>query len=81
MTDPNIEEIYVLAEAALTAGQPSIPVHAFPFRMNAERVSKKTTSPWYGFWSNLKTGHDVFERDRVPPIVMVVEGAYVFEKG
>ena len=31
MTDPGIEEIYRLVEAALEAGQAGVPVHAFPF--------------------------------------------------
>jgi len=33
MTDPVIEEIYLLVDAALTDGQPEVPVHRFPFRM------------------------------------------------
>jgi murein L,D-transpeptidase YafK len=33
MTDPRIEEIYTLADAALRGGQKAIPVHIFPFRM------------------------------------------------
>ena len=33
MTDPMIEEIYVLVERALGAGQVDVPVHIFPFKM------------------------------------------------
>jgi murein L,D-transpeptidase YafK len=40
MTDPGIEQIYVLVEAALRAGQPRVDVHAFPFRMTDQRMQQ-----------------------------------------
>lgn len=54
MIDDAIEEIYLLAEAALNAGQGSFQVHAFPFRMENRELSGE----WAAFWGNLKTGHD-----------------------
>ena len=81
MTDAGIEEIYVIAEAALQAGQPFFRVHAFPFRMTPERIAAEKGNPWYAFWRNLKAGHDAFERDLIPPSVTVTEGRYRFEKG
>jgi len=73
MTDQKIEEIYLLAEAALAGGQPFFRVHCFPFRMTRERLARATASgkPWIGFWQNLETGYRFFESSRVPPDVGV----------
>lgn len=79
MTDPAIEEIYLVVEAALDAGQAAVPVHAFPFRMTAARMDEAADNPWIGFWRNLKTGYDAFEATSRPPAVSVVDGAYAFQ--
>jgi murein L,D-transpeptidase YafK len=80
MTDPGIEEIYTLVEAALRNGQDSFQVHSFPFRMTPENFVRHRDSEWWDFWSNLKEGGDLFERDRVPPVVTVRDRRYVFAK-
>ncbi len=77
MTDPGIEEIYLLAQAALAKGQQSIAVHVFPFRMTAENTRQHATSKWASFWSDLKAGYDAFEAKHVPPDVDVRGGHYV----
>lgn len=64
MTDPVIEEIYLLVDAALNAGQNEVPVHSFPFRMTEERMAKETDSPWREFWQELKAMWDAFEKDK-----------------
>ncbi len=79
MTDAKIEEIYSLMVAAFTAGQPFIRVHVFPFVMNEENLNGHKNSPWFDFWSNLKTGHDYFVTKNRPPNVEVVDGNYVFD--
>lgn len=71
MTDPGIEEIYGMVEAALTAGQPSVQVHIFPFRMTAENLRAHQKSKWIGFWRNLKQGYDAFEIRKRPPEIIV----------
>jgi murein L,D-transpeptidase YafK len=58
MTDAWIEEIYLTVEAALQAGQAEVPVHLFPFRMSAERLSVAKESPWLEFWRSLRPLHD-----------------------
>ncbi|NSX56469.1 murein L,D-transpeptidase [Sulfitobacter sp. 1151] len=78
MTDAQIEEIYVIAEAAHTNGQPFFRVHAFPFRMTDDRLMKEQGTMWYAFWQNLKQGYDAFENTRNPPDVTVEDGRYVF---
>jgi murein L,D-transpeptidase YafK len=79
MTDDKIEEIYVLADAALRNGQPFFQVHSFPFRMTDENMELNRDSKWFYFWRNLRTGYDLFEAARRPPNVSVGSGRYVFD--
>jgi murein L,D-transpeptidase YafK len=81
MTDKGIEEIYTLVESALENGQHAVPVHIFPFRMTDENMARAARSRWIGFWRNLKTGHDLFERSKQPPEVGVRNKSYVFPGG
>jgi len=80
MTDPGIEEIYTLVEAALRAGQPYFRVHVFPFHMTDANMKARARSPHRAFWENLKEGHDWFEARGVPPDVGVHAGRYVFRE-
>lgn len=79
MTNHGIEEIYLLVEAALTSGQPSVPVHIFPFEMTEQNLQAQASSPWHGFWQNLKQGHDVFQATNMPPTVKTQGGRYHFD--
>src|SRR6185503_15815601 len=81
VTHPVVDEIWRLVTAALDQGQPRFAVHAFPFRMTDRNVALHRGSRWEGFWSELKTGYDLFERSNVPPAVSVCNGHYVFELG
>lgn len=78
MTDPVIEEIYLIAEAALRKGQSSFAVHVFPFRMTDERMKEAAESEWLPFWNNLRAGYAKFESLHVPPHVQMHEGRYEF---
>jgi murein L,D-transpeptidase YafK len=80
MTDPLIEEIYTLADAALRRGQPFFRVHCFPFRMADERMARLTAkeAPWRPFWENLREGYAHFERHHLPPDVTVSGKRYQF---
>jgi murein L,D-transpeptidase YafK len=77
MTDPVMEEIYALGEAALRQGQWHIPVHVFPFRMTQANLAAHTGSEWSVFWASLKEAYDLFERTRRPPYVSVCNKQYV----
>ena len=81
VTHPVVDEIWRLVTAALDNGQPRFAVHAFPFRMTDRNVELHRGSKWEGFWSELKTGYDLFERSHVPPAVSVCKGHYLFEPG
>ena len=80
MTDPAMDEIFQLSEAALGGGQKRIHVHAFPFRMTADNLAAYAHSEWSVFWWNLKEAYDLFERTRVPPSVSVCNNRYVVGK-
>jgi murein L,D-transpeptidase YafK len=77
MTDALAEEIYGLAREAFKGGQQYFEVHAFPFRMTAEKLARFKGHKWYPFWATLKQGYDFFEYNRVPPTVAVCERRYV----
>lgn len=81
MTDEGIEEIYLLTEAALKAGQDAVGVNIYPFRMTDENFATHADSEWIEFWQNLRIGHDLFEAERIPPRVDVADGRYTFVDG
>lgn len=76
MTDPVIEEVYVLVEAALSAGQPHVPVHAFPFRMTKARMEAASDHQWFGFWQQLAPIYAAFEEGFRVPEVGLQDGRY-----
>jgi murein L,D-transpeptidase YafK len=78
MTDEGIEEIWLIADEALKAGQSRFDVHVFPFRLTDEALALQSASPWLPFWQGLKRGYDAFEGTRAPPVVTVANGDYVF---
>ena len=77
MTNPVMDEIFALADAALDKGQERIEVHVFPFRMTKANMDAHADSPWSGFWTSLKEGYDQFERTHVPPQVSVCGDRYL----
>ena len=81
VTDGVVDEIWRFVTAALDNGQARIPVHAFPFRMTERNLRLRKGDRWAGFWTDLKKGADLFERDKLPPAVSVCGGRYVFEAG
>ncbi len=96
MANKGIEEIYLITQAALKAGQKKIKVHLFPFKMtqaNMDQVKEYvisndnsenpglTQSELIEFWENLKLGYDWFyDHQMVPPKVKVVKSQYQFLK-
>lgn len=75
MTDPLIEEIYLLVAAALAGGQAEVPVHLFPFRPTPERL-RRADGPWRAFWRELQPVYAAFERLRRPPRIDIRDGRY-----
>jgi murein L,D-transpeptidase YafK len=79
MTDQAMEEIYVLAEAALRHSQQSFPVHVFPFRMTEANMARHDHRRWMDFWESLKPAHDWLEQHNQPPTVAVTRRGYRLE--
>ncbi len=80
MTDALIEEIYTIADAALSAEQAFFRVHSFPFRMTAKNLQQYAASPHADFWDNLREGYEIFEKTHIPPNVDVENRRYVFNR-
>jgi murein L,D-transpeptidase YafK len=78
MTDPVMEEIYTLVDAALSTGQKFFRVHIFPFHMTDDNLKHHIDSPNIDFWKNLKQGYDAFERTHTPPNVTTKNHRYRF---
>lgn len=75
MTDPAIEEIYTLVDAALRAGQPAVPVHALPFRMD-QSSNIEPGAAHAELWARLAEIDADFERHRRMPRVAVSAAGY-----
>ena len=78
MQDIRIDEIYQLSKASLIEGEKYFYVSIFPFRMSNEKMQSYKDHKWYSFWKNLKEGYDIFEKDKVPPLVRVKKKSYRF---
>jgi murein L,D-transpeptidase YafK len=71
ITDDKIKELYILAVESRSSGH-ELPVHIFPSR-NIDQL------PPSGFWENLKTVYDDFEKTKkLRPITVDKAGAYRF---
>ena len=77
MTDTGIEEIWTLMTAAYEAGQPAIPVHAFPFAMTEENLAAYKDNQWSDFWSELEPAWRKFQVNKTPPSIRISNGRYV----
>ena len=85
MTDPQIEELYVLSSYARANGQDFIPVHIFPAKYrdpkSAEYLEKLFDADpgLKSFEKNLKRVYDFFEDNRrLPVIATSPDGQYIF---
>jgi murein L,D-transpeptidase YafK len=81
MTDPVIEEIFAIIDAAFRDGQAFFRVHIFPFEMSEENLLLHAKSPWFEFWKSLKLGYDFFEGNKLPPNIVVRDKKYAIQSG
>jgi murein L,D-transpeptidase YafK len=81
MTDAKIEEIYSLVSRALSAGQSFVPIHAFPFRMNADNRARfvPADEPTTKLWDMLAPIEQVFDKHKRVPNVRITAQGYVLE--
>lgn len=78
LTNDGVGEIYAIVRDALDAGQESVQVQSFPFRMTPQNMAINRSDPNMDFWRNLEEGADHFEATRQPPKVAVCGRRYVF---
>ncbi len=76
MTDPVIEEVWTLMQAAFEGGQSSVDVHIFPFPMTEENLAVHWGSEHAVFWSSLAPAWAAFEDTQLVPKVTVSGKAY-----
>ncbi|MGH1419337.1 MAG: L,D-transpeptidase family protein [Hyphomicrobiaceae bacterium] len=81
MTDPVIDELWRLINAAFDNGQKSFQVQSFPFRLTDEALRNRKDHQHHEFWADLKVGHDLFEATGIPPRPSVCRGRYRFKPG
>ena len=82
MTDDKIKEIYLYAVYVKDSGQNKIPVYIFPFKMNDANFNyykKEYGKSLADFWSNIKTGYDIFQNSKKELNIKVdSNGNYIF---
>ncbi|MDQ6609687.1 MAG: energy transducer TonB, partial [Bacteroidota bacterium] len=86
LTDQQIDEIYILAAHAKSAGQDYIPVHIFPIRYNSKKsvdylaTLTRTDEKLKGFASRLEAVYDHFEITHHLPVIMTdSKGEYQYD--
>jgi murein L,D-transpeptidase YafK len=62
--DQPIQEVFTAVRDAIKAGQKSVQVHIYPFRMNALNMFFNRDNKNINFWQQLKNGYDKFESSR-----------------
>ncbi len=81
MEDAPIEEIYCIAMLAKAAGQQTIPVHIFPFRMTEQNMKKANQTMFkvlMDFWKTIQPAFSNFEQTKLLPKTSVdAKGNYV----
>ncbi|MEN9353825.1 MAG: hypothetical protein RL318_1150 [Fibrobacterota bacterium] len=70
--DSAIEEVWTVAIAAMNKGQASIPVHIFPFRMDAAAMRSHEGHFAIGYWKRLEPAYRQFEQDRSSPEMLAL---------
>lgn len=76
MTDPVIEEIWTLMQAAFESGQGAVPVHIFPFPMTEANLAAHAGDANAPFWQSLAPAWTLFDETSRVPQVKVSGKAY-----
>lgn len=76
MTDPVMEQVWTLVDAAHKGGQSQVPVYLFPFAMSQSALAEQSSSPHFTFWSQLKLIYDEFENTKRPVSITMTGGRY-----
>ncbi|MBA3068366.1 MAG: murein L,D-transpeptidase [Hyphomonas sp.] len=76
MTDPVIDDIWTLMQAAYEEGQTSVDVHIFPFPMTDANLKAHAGDPNAAFWDGLAPAWTAFEETGQVPDVTVSGKSY-----
>jgi|APTNR8051073442_1049403.scaffolds.fasta_scaffold39906_1 murein L,D-transpeptidase YafK len=81
MEDAPIEEIYIVAMLAKAAGQKTIPVHIFPFKMTDQKIKEHIETSYIflkDFWKSIQPAYTYFEMNkRIPKVEVDSKGNYI----
>ena len=81
ITDDLIKELYIIALQAKNLGQAHIPVHIYPFKLQAEQIMRERKSKHIDFWANLIPAYRFFEnKKRLPDFQVDDKGKYIIHE-
>ena len=86
ITDEGIKEVYWLAVEVHAAGQRHIPIEILPRELTEDEFKSLAKShpnqpELLAFWSNLREGFDLFEKDhRALKVRVAADGRYKFNQ-
>jgi murein L,D-transpeptidase YafK len=72
ITDECIQEVYLLALEARSAGQQELQIHIFPFEMTDQNMEPYRKHKHYAFWKSLQPGFAYFDEHLTPAVVEVL---------
>ena len=75
--DQPMQEVFTAVRDSIKAGQKSVQIHIYPFRMNALNMFFNRENKNIRFWQQLKAGYDKFENAHSELQVNVVNKNYV----
>ena len=75
--DQPIQEVFTAVRDAVKAGQKSVQIHIYPFRMNALNMFFNGDNKNIAFWQQLKAGYDKFENTRNELNISILNKKYV----
>ena len=75
--DQPMQEVFTAVRDAIHAGQRSVQIHIYPFRLNALNMFFNRDNKNIAFWRQLKEGYDKFDSTRNEINVNVVGDKYV----
>ena len=75
--DQPMQEVFTAVRDAIKAGQKSVQIQIYPFRMNFWNMLEYKNDKRMNFWQQLKVGYDQFEVTHKEINVSVANGKYV----
>ncbi|TGE19282.1 L,D-transpeptidase family protein [Hymenobacter elongatus] len=81
ITDDSIQEVYLLALEARSAGQLDMQMHIFPFELNAQNMERYRQNVNYAFWQSLQPAYAHFDEQlRLPVVTVQPTGRYLMQQ-